>query len=285
MRYSLAGLVIGFVTCGTSLLPARADIGQDALIQAQKALSQGKTESALSWSNKAVALDPANAQAYFLRGVVEGTLARHNEAIADFSKTLELDPKAADAYNRRGSEHFKLGHINESIADFDRFLKLKPEQEPGHWMRGISYYYAGRYEEGRKQFEGYEKVDTNDVENAVWRYLCMARTMGVDKARSAILKIGNDRRVPMMMVYDLFSGRAKPEDVLTAVQAGSPKPEELKQRLFYAHLYLGLYYEAQGDRTRALSHMSMAAKDYRTEGYMGDVARVHMELRRKNKER
>ena len=47
---------------------------------------------------------------------------------------------------------------------------LRPDQEPAHWKRGISYYYAGRFDEGRKQFEGYQTVDDNDVENAVWRY-------------------------------------------------------------------------------------------------------------------
>ena len=65
--------------------------------------------------------------------------------------------------------------MKESLADFDKFLALRPAEKNGHWKRGISLYYAGRFEDGKKQFEGYENVDTNDVENAVWHFLCNAR--------------------------------------------------------------------------------------------------------------
>jgi lipoprotein NlpI len=194
---------------------------------------------------------------------------------------VTLDPKLAEAYNHRGSERFKLGQIRESIADFDRYLELKPQETPGHWKRGISYYYAGRYEEGARQFEGYEKIDTNDVENAVWRYLCMARQSGVEKARAAMLKIGKDPRVPLMEVYSLFLGKAKPEDVLAAAKAGRPSAAQLQERMFYAHLYLGLYYDSVSDRPRALEHMTEAAEKHRIGQYMGDVARVHLDVLRR----
>jgi lipoprotein NlpI len=111
----------------------------------------------------------------------------------------------------------------------------------------------------------------------------MARKDGVEKARAGLLKVGEDKRVPLMRVYDLFAGKAKPEEVLTAVEKGKPSKEELKLRFFYAHLYLGLYYEAEGDKKKVLEHMKKAVEDYSTHGYMGDVARVHLELRAKEK--
>jgi lipoprotein NlpI len=124
-------------------------------------------------------------------------------------------------------------------------------------------------------------VDGNDVENVVWRYLCMARAVGVEKARAGLLKVGEDKRVPLMRVYDLFAGKAKPEDVLAAVEQGKPSKEEKNMRLFYAHLYLGLFYEAAGDKKKTLDHMRKAVDDYPARGYMGDVARVHLALRTK----
>src|SRR5207237_10701260 len=164
-------------------LLAQAETVDDLLKMAAAALAKGQNEEAFTLAGKAVARGPKNASAYYVRGLAHGALQRHTEAVPDFHKTIALEPKAAEAYNRRGGEQFKLGRIAESIADFDKFLELRPAETPGHWMRGISYYSAGRYEEGRKQFEGYERVDRNDVENAVWRYICMARTVGVDKAR------------------------------------------------------------------------------------------------------
>ena len=96
-----------------------------------------------------------------------------------------------------------------------------------------------------------------------------------------MLKIGRDKRVPMMQVYDLYRGALKPADVLAAAEAGEVAPMQRQQRLFYAHLYLGLYYDATGNKKQALEHMSQAADKYRITHYMGDVARVHEGLLRK----
>ncbi len=201
------------------------------------------------------------------------------QTIADYDRILKLRPQWSEGYNRRGAEHFKLGHIQQSLDDFDRAIKLDPAQAPYNWQRGISLYYAGRYEDGRKQFELHQTVNSNDVENAVWRYLCMARAGTAASARAAILPIQHDARVPMMQIYALYEGKLGVDDVLAAARAGNGNPpaEELNDRLFYAHLYIGLYYEAAGDAKAAREHIERAVS-YRANHYMGDVARVHLGL-------
>ncbi len=252
----------------------------DLLAQARDLVKAKQYEKALDAASKAIQLDPKDSRGYLLRAAVHAQLRRPKEAVADYDKVLALKPGAAEVYNERGSEHFKLGHIKESLADFDRFIALRPREKNGHWKRGISLYYAGRFDEGRKQFEGYEEIDTNDVENAVWHFLCLARAAGVAKARKSLLKIGKDRRVPMMQVYALYAGKAKPEDVLAAAREvpRGAAPDLLPRQLFYAHLYLGLYYEVLGDTKKALEHMEKAAGKYRIGHYMGDVARVHRDI-------
>ena len=257
---------------------AWADEVQDKFKQAQAALQKGDKEAAAKLVDEAVKAHPNDANALANRATIYEALGRFADAVSDLDKCLKLDPKRADAVNHRGALHFKLGHIKESIVDFDRFLELRPGERPGHWMRGISLYYAGRFDEGRKQFEGYEKVDTNDVENAVWHYLCNAHVVGRDKARAALLKIGKDKRVPMMVVYKLFKGDAKPEDVLAAATADDVPKDQKKMAQFYAHLYLGLYWESEGDKKKALEHLKEAATKFRTTGYMCEVARVHAEM-------
>ena len=99
-------------------------------------------------------------------------------------------------------------------------------------------------------------------------------------ARARMAPIRGDPRVPLMTVHALFAGKAKPEDVLTEAAAGNASPERKKSQLFYAHLYLGLYYESAGDAKASLEHMTKAATDYSNQHYMGDVARVHVQLRK-----
>src|SRR5690606_32471165 len=222
-------------------------VGSDELLQAARAaFDRGDTQRVLELAGRAIRADEGNTRGWSLRGAMHAALGKHQEAVNDFTAALRLDPQAAELLNRRGMEQFKLGRIKESIEDFDRYIALRPEQERSHWQRGISYYYAGRYADGAKQFSAYQTYDDNDVENAVWRYLCMARNEGVAKARELLLRIKQDPRVPMMQIYALYKGELKPEDVLAAARAGDPSSRELNTRLFYAHLYLGLYYEATG---------------------------------------
>ena len=208
---------------------------------------------------------------------------QYSKVVALTTKAIQADAEVPDSYYLRGRAHFRLGKIAESIADFDKYVALRPGVESRLWERGISYYYAGQYENGAAQFELYQTFRDNDVENAVWRYLCMARSVGVPKARAALLPIKNDRRVPMTEVYELYGGRLDPDDVLKAARAGEPSPEELRARLFYAHLYLGLYYEVEGNRPLANEHIIKAAEKYKIGHYMWDVAHVHADQLRREK--
>ena len=263
---------------------AGAEPAEELMEKARTAFSKGKTEDALDLAGQAIDKAPKDARTHLFRGSLHEALQKHADAVADFDKAITLEPKGAEAYNRRGSERFKLGQITGSLEDFDKFLELVPQEKPGHWKRGISLYYAGKFAEGKRQFEGYESVDTNDVENAVWHFLCAARADGVEKARTGLLKIGKDKRVPMMEVYDLFAGKIKPADVLAAAAAGEPPAERRNVQLFYAHLYLGLYAEATGDRKLAREHLTTAAEKHRINHYMWDVARVHADLLKKAEE-
>ncbi len=107
--------------------------------------------------------------------------------------------------------------------------------------------------------------------------MCMAKKDGMDKARKSMLKIGDDRRVPMRQVYDLYKGELKPDDVLAAARADNPPKDQLNSRLFYAHLYVGIYHDLAGDRKKALEQMELAV-EHRIGHYMWDVARVHRDL-------
>ena len=173
----------------------------------------------------------------------------------------------------RAVADFENGRVAESVAGFDALVKVLPAFAPQLWQRGIALYYAGRYADCRAQFESHRTVNPNDVENAAWHFLCVARAESPAKARSALLPVGPDARVPMRQIYEMFRGTMKPEEVLAA--AGSQAGPQ-----FYAQLYLGLYYEAIGDGPRALEHIKVAADDRYAAvgGYMHSAARVHLGL-------
>lgn len=189
----------------------------------------------------------------------------------------------ASALQRRGEARFFAADIKGSIADFDEVIKMEPSQDPYHWQRGLSYYYAGEYQKGKEQFERHQTVNTQDVENAVWHFICAVRAPGgnIEEAQKELIPIERDSRVPMKEVHDLFAGRATAENVLEAAAPDSDGvlSERERNHLCYAHLYLGLYYEALGNNEASRKHIRLAALDYSMDHYMGKTAKVHAILR------
>jgi lipoprotein NlpI len=182
----------------------------------------------------------------------------------------------AQQYTARGMQRFQANDIAGSLRDFDRAAELEPRSAPHLWQRGISHYYAGRFEDGRRQFESHRAVNPHDVENATWHFICVAKSEDIAAARKAIIGIDTtrDTRVPLAEVYEFYAGRGSTEAILKAAAvADTPRAH------MYAHLYLGLYYEASGDAKKAEHHIRQSAAAKLDGHYMHDVARVHARQR------
>jgi lipoprotein NlpI len=252
------------------------------LKQAEAAWNKGSRTEAVAMCTQVILADGKNRNARALRGRYHYESRQDAQAVADFNEVIKADSMAAGLYQLRGWSQFRLGKFDEAIADFDKFLAIVPSQAPHHWQRGIVQYYAGRFADGKKQFESHQTVNAHDVENAAWHFLCNARLTSVERARAEIISITGDARVPMKQVHALFAGKAKPEEVMKAAEAAGPDAASRNDALFYAHLYLGLYYEAAGDALKTREHI-LKATELKCDHLMGDVARVHAAVLKKRK--
>ena len=244
-------------------------------------LEQGQHGGAEETISEALALDPESPDARLARADLHEKAGRFGKALTDLDVLVEKLPGVDQLRQRRGVTRFFHGDMKGAISDFDVYLQRNPARAPHHWQRGLAYYYAGEFEKGVKQFEIHQDVNSNDVENAVWHFLCVNRTRGLAQARKSLIDIKGDARVPMAQVQKLFAGELEPDDVIAAAEAGDPDADELRNRLCYAHLYLGLWFEARGDTKKSLSHIRKSAIDYSMPHYMGEVARVHLRERKK----
>ena len=91
---------------------------------------------------------------------------------------------------------------------------------------------------------------------------------------------GKDPRVPMMEIDALYRGQGDVDEVMAAVDRGSPSDNDRKGRLFYAHLYVGLYWEALDQSEKAKTHL-LAADQLEIPNYMWYVAHSHADRIRK----
>ena len=89
--------------------------------------SRGKVGLAIEDHNKAIELNPDDAEAYYNRGVAYGVKGEVYHAIVDFTKVIELNPDDAEAYYNRGVVYHAKGDYDRAIADYNMAIKLKPD--------------------------------------------------------------------------------------------------------------------------------------------------------------
>jgi lipoprotein NlpI len=268
--------VATFATVACLLPAALADEAGRLIAEAETAFRAGKYEQAAGLALRAADANPKDANGPALAGRAYAAAKQYEAAARAFTAALDRDPKRTFVYDFRGDAQLKLGKFKEAVVDFDAFLAAHPDRAPEHWRRGIALYCAGRYADGVKQFDLHRTVNPQDVENSAWHYLCNARVTDRETARKGLLPVNKDARVPMPQVLELFAGKLKPDDVVDAAEKAGLKGDRLTAARFYAQLYVGLYYESEGDATKAKQHLAAAVDKYKVPDYMWDVANVRL---------
>jgi len=202
------------------------------------------------------------------------------------NKKLRIHPFDARNYIHRGMTYFKLGRMVESLRDYNKAEELNPQLTPYLCQRGLSYYYLGKYAQGARQFEIDLSVNSQDVEETIWHFLCIAQLEGIKEAQQCLLPVRYDPRPVMRKIYQVFAGHYSPENLLL-----SEKTNTLRDNL-YTHLYLGLFYEAHRGEIPILEvgktiasnieksrfHINEAIK-CEIDDYMWYLAKIHQQLR------
>ena len=85
---------------------------------------KGQDDMAVKDFNKAIALNPNNAQAYSNRGVIFYDNLEYKKAIEDFSKAIASDPNDPLAYFNRGVAYAKKGDTEKAQADYQKACNM-----------------------------------------------------------------------------------------------------------------------------------------------------------------
>ena len=108
-------------------------------------LHLGQYAEALVECEKAIALKPDRALAYYIRGQTMARLEQYDDAIADYDKAIALKPDDAFVYHNRGSAKQMLGQYSGALADYDKAIELNPDHGPAYFSRGSFKYSFGLY--------------------------------------------------------------------------------------------------------------------------------------------
>ncbi|MGI0481246.1 tetratricopeptide repeat protein [Geminocystis sp. CENA526] len=197
--------------------------------------------------------------------VLESDLTKCNQRL----KTYPFDPRM---YIYRGMIYFKLIRLEESLRDFNKAEELNPQLTPYLWQRGITYYYLQKYAKAARQFEVDLSINSLDIEETIWYYLSIAQLEDAQSARNSLLPVKPDARSFMTSIYRLFAGKATIQTIIN-----NANTKDIRE-MFYLNLYIGLYYEAQREKSKSWFYMDKAIS-YKIDDYMWYLACVHQQIR------
>ncbi len=107
----------------------------------------GRLDHAMAQYRKALALDPAYAEAHNNLGVILHRQGRLEEAAAAFGQALILVPEDADAHLNQGNVRFAQGRLDQAAVHFRQAVALKPDQAEAHLNLGVVLLQQGRLED------------------------------------------------------------------------------------------------------------------------------------------
>ena len=116
-------------------------------------VGSGEYQQALDTFNRAVKLEPENAEAY--RGLANAYEALNMlpEAENTYLKSIQLKPSYWGGYNDLGVFYFRHGQYNKAADRFKQMIELIPESHRGYNTLGAVYYMQKKWPEARQLFE------------------------------------------------------------------------------------------------------------------------------------
>jgi tetratricopeptide (TPR) repeat protein len=149
------------------------------LEKGRQALVGKDNELAIKELGSAIQDNPAEAEAYYLRGTAyygryesaynAGDSKADGEdfwrALTDFTRAIELNHNYAEAYHYRGLTHHGLGFNQHSIADYSVAIQLDPSMEYPYYGRALVYEEEGRKEEAIADYRRFLELS----QDTYWR--------------------------------------------------------------------------------------------------------------------
>lgn len=151
----------------------------------------GQPQDALESFQAIVKLRPDDAEAWFSIGVVLQSLGRMSEALAAYEEALRHNPVHCEAMTNRGALLERFGRLEEALACFDAIERVKPGDSANLFNRGSVLQKLGCHEDALACFEEAARRGPPDAATELNRGNVLQRLGRLEEALAA---------------YDLASG-------------------------------------------------------------------------------
>ncbi len=123
---------------------------------------QGELDKAVAEFEKAIELDPNNADAHRNLGTAYGEQGKWEEGAAAYERAIELDPDFGEAYGDLTAAYFYLERIPEALEAGEKAIELAPDYATAHNNLGIVYKEQGEFDLAIAEYEKAIELDPSD---------------------------------------------------------------------------------------------------------------------------
>jgi len=226
---------------------------------------------ALADLQKALDMQPRNAELYGLAAMAYQVGQDYQNAINTAATALALDPKNAEAHNAAGLAYYYLGDLGMAAEHFTNAIEADPTKHQWYTNLGNTYFQMGSWHRARQEYEkALEIIPASTVANTAFQrsYLLwlQARTYHYTGMYNKEVEVLNealtldpaylDALLQLADAYiELKNYRAAETDLRLALEK-SPGGEMDAQ----IHNRLGRLFEREGDVHQAIAQYSEALK-------------------------
>jgi len=106
----------------------------------------GMQGSAIISYDKAIAIKPDYAKAYYNLGGAHHELRQYDDSVKSYEKSLEIDPNYAEAHNNLGNVLRDSGALEEAVISYEKALIINPVYLESHYSLGTSLQELGQWD-------------------------------------------------------------------------------------------------------------------------------------------
>ena len=221
--------------------------------------------------DKAIELDPYNAEAYYRRGLFmsnytfgEAKVLLYNpkDVMDDLQKAIQLDPNLAGAHYALGVAYDRMGNVQKAMVEFQKAGDLDRSDPRPHLYLGEKYANAGQFHMAIAAFAKAIKAHPENVEALKdYAFLCLAHDeeRGWKQAKRALEKAiqirPNDAEILMNYGYTLYLSRKNDDAIAHYLRSIELKPDWPLSRY-----NLAIAYEQIGKKELALTEYQKVTK-------------------------
>ncbi len=120
---------------------------------------KGDYDRAIENYDKALRINPEDANAYYSRGGAYHGKGDYDQAIQDYDEAIRINPADANAYNNRCWTYGLMHRPDEALRDCNESLRLGPDNVPTLDSRALAYWLRGDEGKAREDLQRARTID------------------------------------------------------------------------------------------------------------------------------